>query len=243
MISRYDVIKYLEKHQDELQAHFDKELDACVTPDGRVLCTIDQLTQSLRKDNHCDFECIYSCHASLDAVYRCKECGTVIFTGDDERYDPLLRCPTCGGYHHHGDFWTKEEIEADEEKQRQIKGMEEYMRYEDEAYRRRKARGGLYDWQLFDKTYYGKKHCYTIEITVNNITESKIKGLALKISVGDKDDDGISYAIKRWYTIPLGITAIYRYWILPYSKKYPEEFRKYHFWQKKPKKEEEAQAA
>ena len=238
MISRYDVIEYLGKHSDELKVRYDKETDSCVDFEGRFLCTIDQLTQKLREENHCDFECLYSCHASLDTVYRCKECGTVIFTGDDERYDPNLRCPVCGGYHHHGDYWTKEEIENDEEKQKQINGMIAYMEYEAEAYRRRKARGGLYDWQLFDKTYFKKKHSYNFELVVEDITKSKIKGLALKISIGDKDENGIGYAVKRWYTIPLGPTAIYRYWILPYSKKYPEEFRKYHFWQKRPKKDE-----
>lgn len=234
MISRFDVMEYMKKHSDELQARYDKESDSIVGFDGRFLCTLDQLTQDLRKGNHCDFECIFHCHASLDTVYRCRECGAIIFTGDDERYDPNLRCPVCGGYHH-SSYWTKEDIENDPNKQKELESMEAYMREQEEAYLRRKARGGLYDWQLMKKDYFGKKHSYHFELTVNNITESRIKGLALKIEIGDKEDNGISYAIKHFYTIPLGPTAFYRHCILPYSKKYPEKFRKYYPWQKKPK--------
>ena len=68
---------------------------------------------------HCDFECIYNEHVSLDVVYKCNECGTIIFTGDDERYDINLACPVCANYNH-SNYWTQEMIESDPDKKRYV---------------------------------------------------------------------------------------------------------------------------
>ena len=125
MISKYDVIRAFEmadKKGEKLAMYLSEDKNSLMdTETGEFVCSMDTYVDYMRKKLHCDFECIYHEHASLTTIYRCKECGTVIFTGDDEHYDPNLKCPTCSDYHHwSGEFWTKEEIEADEDKQKAI---------------------------------------------------------------------------------------------------------------------------
>ena len=123
MISKYDVIRAFEmadKKGEKLAMCLSEDKNSLLeTETGEYVCSMDTYLDYMRKELHCDFECIYHDHASLTTIYRCKECGAVIFSGDDERYDPNLKCPVCAGYNH-GDFWTKEEIEADEKKQKEI---------------------------------------------------------------------------------------------------------------------------
>lgn len=238
MVSNYDVIQYLEKNaeNDKIRIYYDRESKFCREKDTNdEFCTVDEFTMFLRKKLHCDFECILHEHASLTTIYRCKECGAIIFTGDDERYDPNLCCPNCSDYPH-DDFWTKEEIEADEEKQKELNGLLEYARIMRESDERREKRGGLYDWQLAKKNFYTKKHSYHFELNIDSIIRSKVKGLELKVDIGDKDEDGMGYIVKKFFTIPLSATSFYRHCIYPYKNECPEELRKYYFWQKKPQK-------
>ena len=102
MISKYDIIRSFEKaakdgKKTELQLD-DKKENIINVETGEVICTLEVYTQFMREKLHCDFETVYYEHVSLLDVVRCKQCGTVIFTREDEDYDPNLRCPTCSDY-------------------------------------------------------------------------------------------------------------------------------------------------
>ena len=209
---------YMNEEETEL---FDSETN-------KFVCTIETYTKYLRKEFHCDFETVYYEHATLDEVLRCKQCGTVIFTGDDERYDPNLCCPGCGKYKTSLVYWTGEEIEQDEAKRKTIEMYEEFSRQQKIEYERRKRRGGLYDWQLIDKTKFFKK--WAVHIELEDFGHGWDGGkhsrpwwkrmIQFRISFAKKDDD-ISYSTKWKIEIPLS----------PYSW-----YIKYRIWKKRRKK-------
>lgn len=129
------------------------------------------------------------------------------------QYDSNLCCPVYSDYNHN-DYWTKEDIENDSKKQDQIKFYEEWTKSEIEAAKRREARGGLYDWQIFKKDYYGKKRSLHIEL-------KKLYGYTLEIKIGEKD--GYGYIVKKSFEIPLSPKAFYIKFIYPVIRKYKKE--------------------
>lgn len=195
---------------------------------NEFICTIETYIKYLREELHCDFEVVYYEHATLDEVLRCKQCGTVIFTGDDERYDPNLCCPGCGEYKTSLVYWTGEEIEQDEAKRKTIEMYEEFSRQQKIEYERRKRRGGLYDWQLIDKTKFFKKWAVHIELEdfghpwdgEKNYKPWWKRMIQFRFSFTKKNDD-ISYSTKWKIEIPLS----------PYSW-----YIKYRIWKKRRKK-------
>lgn len=247
MVSKYDVIRAFrmakEKNTPTYLLLSEDEKSILDAENGEHICSIETYVQHLRKKYHCDFECIFHEHASLTTIYRCNECGAIIFTGDDERYDPNLKCPVCAGYNH-SDYWTKEEIDADEKKQKEIQFYIDYMDDMAEQEKRRKARGGKYDWEIWNKTFYGKKRCYRIELQDfgRHLGVSKINpnykrpwyqwNLEMHFDIGEKD--GMGYAMTKLHRIPLSPYAFYLKYIFPYSKKCSPDLRKYYPWQKKP---------
>ena len=156
---------------------------------------------------------------------------------------PNLKCPVCSDYNH-SDYWTKEEIEADEKKQKEIQYYHDYMDDMDEQYKRRQARGGKYDWQIWNKKIYGKKYYFGFELEDfgRQLAPSKLNPnykrpwyksqLQFKIDLGKKD--GMGYSSTKHYRIPLAPYSFYIQFIFPYSKKCTADLRKYYWWQKKP---------
>ena len=248
MLNKYDCIRIIERlERDGKQSWMKLSEDKNSVMDresGKYVCSIDTFTQHMREKMHCDFECIYHEHASLTTIYRCKECGAVIFTGDDERYDPNLCCPVCSDYKH-SDYWSKEEIEADENKQKEIQFYLDYMEEMEEQEKRRKARGGKYDWEIWKKTFYGKKRCVRLELQDfgRQLGKSKINpdykrpwyrwNLTMHIDVGEKD--GVGYSMTKHHRIPLSPYAFYIKCIYPYTKKCHSDFKKPLPWQKNTK--------
>lgn len=219
MINKYQVYKAFEMGESsgkKLMFQLDKENDILLDPDtGETVCDVDTFVRVLRKEKHCDFEVIYSEHVSLTTTYRCKQCGTVIFGGDDERFDPNLKCPGCGGYKTQLEFWTGEEIQKDINKQHTIEQLIQAQKLQDEMYERIEQRNGLNDWEIWKKKYYGKKHFFEFSLECCNLFHSGLKGLNFHITHGKKDTDGVGYICKDFFRIPLSLYAIYIQWIVP----------------------------
>lgn len=237
MISRYDLYRAFELDEEQgskSEMRLDKENNQLISKEtGEVICSIDSYVNYLRKKHHCDFEVIYNDHACLTTIYRCNECGTVIFGGDDERWDPNLKCPGCSEYKTFLEYWTGIDIENDPQKQKEIEGIIKMQEYMDECDKRHSQRG-LYDWQLYKKTIRGKKYGCNIEFKIDNITNKrKLKGLEVSFDFMKKEDDRGGYMHSKNITIPLSTQSIYIRYIYPYSQKCHPDFRRYHFWQKK----------
>lgn len=238
MISRYDIYRAFEMDEEQggkSEMRLDKENNQLISKEtGEVICTVDFYIEYLSKKLHCDFEVIYSDHASLTTIYRCNECGTVVFGGDDERWDPNLKCPNCGEYKTFLKYWTSEDIENDPQKQKEIEGIIKMQEYMDECDKRHIQRG-LYDWQLYKKTIRGKKYGCNIEFKIDSImNKCKLKGLEVSFDFMKKEAEDMSwYTHFKNITIPLSTHSIYIRYIYPYSKKCHSDFRKYYFWQKK----------
>ena len=234
MVTSHDVIHAYKKAREEgaaLEMYPSEDQKFMVdSKTGENICSLETYVNFLRKKLHCDFECIYHEHVSLTTIYRCKECGAVIFTGDDERYDPNLKCPVCSDYPHRH-YWTKEDVENDKEKQQQLKFYSDWMKEEAEAYKRRKARGGLYDWQVFVKKFYGKKRFFGVELTdfgrsIGNKKAEKPwykRMIELELTFGKKD--GVSYTLNKFFKIPLSPYAFYIKYIYRHTKKCPKDLR------------------
>jgi len=242
MVSRYDVIKAFnlaKERGDKLELGLSEDEQNIISAEtGEVLCDIDTYVSFMREKLNCDFEVVYSEHISLDVVYRCKKCGTVIFSGDDERYDPNLKCPTCSDYKPHCMYWPKDEIDNDPKKSLHIYQLEELERLAIEAEKRRKARGGLYDWQRWVKKINTKNHHIVIShICFGYGVKNMRKDRYLEIMDYERDENGhflYGKDIGHCFKIPLSFYNIYIRWIYPYSSKCTPDLRKYHFWQKKP---------
>lgn len=230
MISKADVIDVFEraKADGNLDYVYDRTTDSIYDKDGVKICTLDEYMPIIRRKYHCDFESIFYCHATLDDVYRCRECGTVIFGGDDERYDPNCKCPVCcqddSVCQNH--WWSGEEIAADPEKQKAIEGYIQAQKDMDDMYARQKARNGLRDSEIWKKRYYGKKNLFEFCLGCDDLFRTKLKGLLFKINYSRKNDDDIGYIWKREIVIPLSISAAVMYWYrLP---RYRRQWRKEH---------------
>lgn len=244
MISQYDVIQAFRKAKEEntpLQYKLsDDEKTVIDSKTNEELCSIKTYVQYMREKLHCDFETVYYEHVSLDNVIRCRQCGTVIFAGDDERYDPSCRCPTCCDDPSvcRNRFWTADEIEADPEKKEHVQALEDAQKAIDEAEARRKARGGLYDWQRWVKIFQTKRHHITVSyLNFGWGMPGKKHNKYIEIIDYELDNDGcFSYGVNKGHKmqIPLNLYSIYLQWIYPYSNKCRPELRKHHFWQKKP---------
>lgn len=208
MVSKYDIKKYIKENTDKFPYIYNEEEDVIYDKDGSYLSSLDTFLEIYRKHSGESFESIYYEHAFLQDVLRCTECGTVIFTTEDEWYDPHLKCPTCTNYHTHFKYWTKEDIEADEEKQNTIKFFKEMMDYKAEQNERIKKRNGKYDWQIAIKKFYGKKRYLELALECDDITKSYFKGLRLKVYIGKKED-GVGYIVRKHFTIPLSWSQFY----------------------------------
>lgn len=220
MVSKYDMKNYIKKNSDKFPFIYKEEENAIYNKEGNYLCSLDEYLEIYRKHSGESFECIYYEHAFLQTVLKCTECETVIFTYDDERYDPHLKCPICTDYKTHFEYWTKEDIESDESKQDTIKYLKEEMEYKAERDRRVKRRNGKCDWEIAVKKFYGKKRFLGLILECDNITESYFKGLRLKIETGIKD--GSSYIINKFYKIPLSWSQFYIQFIYQRSRKAKE---------------------
>jgi len=220
MVSKWDMKKYMKENAEKLDWVYNDEDDAIYNKDGICLCSLDEFLETYRKKSGESFESIYYEHVSLKDVLRCTECGTVIFTTEDEWYDPYLKCPTCTDYKPHFKYWTKEDIDSDEEKQKTILFFKEEMVRQRERNERMKKRNGKYDWQIAIKNFYGKKRFLGLELECDDITKSYFKGLRLEIRIGKKGDiNDISYSVSKYFRIPLSWSQFYIQFIYPHLGK------------------------
>lgn len=227
MISKYDIIKGLkdaEKNQtDTIVILSEDEKSVLDSRTKEYICSIDTFLEYIRIKEHCDFESIYYDHATLTDIYRCRQCRTVIFGGDDERYDPNCRCPTCCHDDSvcHNEYWTKEQIDADPEKQKTIDVLIEEQARKNRAYERRKSRNGLYDWERWQKEFKTKKRGYKITHICYGYDgdTGKVIGHAHRYIeiVSYRLNDGIRNKIVK---IPISWYAFYIFYIFPHTKKY-----------------------
>ena len=209
MISRYDIRMFFERSSDKVEHRIDENNNIVHKETGEILCTLDDFVDHTRKKLHCDFEVIWSCHGTLEVIYRCRECGTVIFASDDVSYcDDNLCCPVCANYQTHFKYYTGEEISADEEKQKEIALYEKITREEIEADKRWKKRNEKYDWEIFKgriKLGLTKAICYCLEC--DNLFKTGLKGLRLSLRYSIKDEDTGCFMYKKHIVIPLSYEA------------------------------------
>lgn len=218
MISKWDMKNYIKKNPDKFPYVYKEEEDGLYDKEtGEYLSSLDHFLDLYRKKSGESFESVYYDHIGLNDFIRCTECGTVIFAYEDESYDPNLKCPTCTGYKTHFEYWTKEDIESDPQKQLEISHLEEMTKMQIEQNERMKRRNGKYDWQIGSKEFGFKRYSISFELECDNITESYLKGLRLDVNIWKKEklDDICNYWVKC-FTIPLSwhqfyIQCIYRH--------------------------------
>lgn len=236
MITTYDVIatfRQAESKGKDLLFKLSDDKKTLTSKDGKLTATVEEFAQFMREQEHCDFEVVYADHGSLTTIYRCKECGTVIFGGDDEeRYDPLLCCPVCAKYETSLEYWTGESITLDAQKRESIAFYERTQKEQEEASKRYHARGGLHDWQIFKKSWYGKRRSLHLELQNFKNQKWYKANTSLEIHIGERDGDGVGYYVKKFRSIPISPYAFYIKCIYPYTQKCHPEFRKYLPWQK-----------
>lgn len=228
MISLYDIEQFYRKHGTANGLKLSEDESGVLDAEtGEYICSIETYLQYLREKNHCDFEEIWGCHATLQSTLRCRNCGTVIFASDDcWDYDPKLACPTCGGYDTHFEFWTQEQIDNDPVKKDSIQWMLDDTKRQNEEYERMKKRGGLYDWQRFIKKFRFKKFMLQIShICWGWGEKGRKKDRYLEISKWVRNEnDMYEHGGKGSWTIkiPLNPYAAYLLWIFPRTKEYRE---------------------
>lgn len=208
MISAFDVKQYAKNHPESWFA-INENNEVIDKENNAVVCNIKTLVQVLREKLHCDFEVIYECHGTLDIVYRCKQCGTVIFASDDEwYYEPGLCCPVCSDYKTGFEYWSGEDIKNDPEKQKYIEFLNEMEREQEESYQRYKKRG-KYDSEIW-KGRIRLPHglAIYIDLRCDNLFKHYLRGLHIELHLARKDDDSFGYVFVHRMVIPLSVSAL-----------------------------------
>lgn len=216
MISQYDVKQYLN---NDTSPHYycNEETQRVMKKDSNEdICSIEAYTEFLRKSLHCSFKSVYSCPLDLQNVLRCTECGTVIFSYDDERYDPNLKCPTCSGENTYFEFWTQEDIDADEKKQNTLNFYGEMREWDRKRYEREK-RTGLNNYELWKKRITIGKTVYIPKLLVSDYVGKKLKGLHFAIDIINNETH--TYKKSNACKIPLSYHYLYIMYLYPIKKK------------------------
>lgn len=218
MIFNFQVINYLKSDKAKAKNLSYNEEDEGIYENDTFIANLDDFTEQLRKESHCSFETIYS-DVLLNTVLRCTECGTIIFTGDDELFDPDLCCPTCSDYYCHSEYFTKEEIENNPEKKELVKfyintQKEENERQEWAEKIRAKHRKKKKDY-LTENDVCGTKICFglymiNLKLYANARYWNKLSKLFLKIEIfkKDKKEDSFYFSTK-FISIPITPKAIH----------------------------------
>lgn len=210
MITHWDVENYSKKENCWFEIREDGIFDK--GNGNRISDNLNEFVQLLRKCEHSLFKCLHHDHACLDTVYQCEECGTVIFTGDDERYNPNLRCPTCNHEEpsRGEEYWTKEDIEKDEKKQNTLKFYEDWSAYEKKSYKRKKKTGLYWNelWKKRKKLKDGNYKTTTLKY-FHRDWDGKGEGLHIEIECTYKhgEDEMLCLDVDRTKRIPLTFGA------------------------------------
>lgn len=212
MYSTNNIIRNFKKSKTATDLDFDDERKIIKDKTtGEDIMSYDKLAESFRFEMGASFNLICYIHGTLEHVIECKRCGTVIFTREDEDYDPRLRCPTCTDYNTHFSFYTKEEIEKDENKKLTVDSYKNIQREMDLDYEFEKKRGKpnneITSFKLFNTMI--KVECY-------NCRHSYFKGLHLSLWDIKKDEEGEIEAIIWRKNIPLTPKGIY--YMITYNK-------------------------
>lgn len=227
MISKWDIENFIKKNSDKLPYVYKEDEEGLYDKEtGKYLLSLDDFLNFYRKKNGQSFESVYYDHIAENDFIRCTECGTVIFAHEDESYDPYLKCPTCTGYKTHFKYWTKDDIDADPQKQLEISYFEEMTKKQIEQNERMKRRNGKYDWQIGSKKFRFKRYSISFELECDNITESYLKGLRLYVNIWKREklDDLNSFLWKN-FTIPLSWHQFYLQFIYRHLGKCPSSIR------------------
>jgi hypothetical protein len=208
MITKTYFINYLV---EKLSYTYNEKENALIDKEGYSI-NADTFFEKYKKKSGQSFECIYDEHVSLISILKCNECGTVIFTHYDEDYEPNLKCPTNTDYKTSFKYYSKEDIEQDENKQKEIDMYYKFTQMQKEANERYIKRGNLYDWE--------KTHEHTIFKFKNYKIKVQVKGsgkwdLYVEIRALKKNDD-ISYVSKKHIQIPLSPYTFYVQCIYPH---------------------------
>ena len=153
-----------------------------------------------------NLESIYYDDCVLVNVLKCNKCGTIIESSMAEEYDPNLQCPCCTGYKTVFFYITLDDVKESEFRYNALLTLSKYT---DDQYERRMRRHGKEDNELYVKIKYRKNLYKKIELLIDDVTESHIRGLRLSIKKGLMDSHGIVNDMHH-VVIPLGITSLGR---------------------------------
>lgn len=204
MVTRNSFVNELLKRSSDWQ--YDKENDTLYYKDIQV--NLDELYEKFLLKCGMSFNCICDIHWECMSILECKKCGTVIRYYYDEFYEPNFRCPVCTDYKTGYEYYTKDEVNKNEDLQAIIEMYRDLDRIQKEQHERSKKRNGLSDNELCKSRIINtKNHAYKFQLLINSITnKNKFSGLRLHITKYDRDDDGL---VSSHYTeIPLSINAI-----------------------------------
>ena len=230
MYTNYDIKKAMKRaiENGETDFYYDEANNKlCYKDTHEAVCTFEEYAEFVREKAGCAFETVFYEHVSLQHIVRCKKCGTVIFTGDDERWEPQLKCPVCTDYKPFCSYWTGKEIAKDPEKQKTIDAYVKWQKEMDEEAARREKRGGLYDWQRWQKRIHTKNHHIVITHQCFGWGQKTWKKMrTLEIEDYARDDSGhftMSKGHGHHLSIPLNIYAFYIKYIYPHTQKGKDE--------------------
>lgn len=196
MISKLEFVNYLAKN---LSYTYDETNNTLTDTIGQQV-NADALFTIFKKKTGQSFECLYDEHVSCFSVLRCTECGTVIFEHYDEEYDPNLKCPVCTNYQTTFKYYTKQNIEQDENKQKEIEMYLQFAKSDREADERYVKRGGLYDWEKTHKKTLFKSSKYMITVQLTGLSKWDLQA---EINISKRKDNDMVYTCKHHIKIPL----------------------------------------
>lgn len=178
---------------------------------GKIAGTVEEFRRATENLLNSRFNILFGVDSAFDLLFECKKCGTYIWGGTDHRLDPHLQCPHCAGYETLLPYWTKEEVDTDDNKTLDIAIVKEQSEYL-EADQARYHEKCLHDWEYWKKV--GPK--WTMVLTVHSVYYTGLKDLTFHLF---RTRDGID---DNEIVIPLTFAGMYNRWIYPHTRKAKE---------------------
>ena len=198
MITEKDVRRFISQSSDMvIEFVHGREYVKMFDETGRPvrLTLLTDVLQELRREMHCDLSLVYTDPGSLDVIYKCNECGTVIYT-NDEYYDPNLVCPVCDPRYAHKVKYDKTGT-LDKVYEKSYR----HYKFEEDRIKRR----GKFDWELFKYEFYWFHKHIKWSFIVDDLYghHFPLRGLRFVIQSYDPDSDSYNY-----HQLPLSIHFI-----------------------------------
>lgn len=182
-------------------------------------CSAKNLACAMNNVHYRNFDYLFGKASDRIIAVRCKTCGAVTFVDNPQDALYHVKCPECGPVEQNNTFWTAEEIQADKAKRHYIRMLEKFSRVH-RRISKRYAKTHLSDSEAARWSWFSRddtRHIY-FALCCDGLIRYGLRGLYLNIDYYKGNTSGVPLLRKGNILIPLSVSAVHRYWIIPHTQ-------------------------